>query len=116
MAAKRKQQSDRSAGKSRKKRKTNPEQVSGISAAAIEGAAEAKPNTRNAEKMARPGPGLPDRRIGRRRGNSESIESTARESAAPPLGVPEDEISGRRAAEEANPDDFDDFGGISDEP
>jgi hypothetical protein len=53
--------------------KTDPEQVSGISAAAIEGASDATGETTsiaqdsnapisNAEKMARPGPGAKSRR------------------------------------------------------
>jgi hypothetical protein len=64
------------AAKRKNQRKTDPEQVSGISAAAIEGATDGD----NAEKMARPGPGLPDRRVGRRRVESDPVESTRRES------------------------------------
>ena len=78
MDAKRKSAARDKAGKS--PRKTHPEQVSGISAAAIEGASESSVGaTENAEKMARPGPGLD---VGRQmhRGSPPNEESHAPES------------------------------------
>ena len=102
------------AARRKNQRKTDPEQVSGISAAAIEGAAEAdnaeEKAEKNAEKMARPGPGLPDRRVGRRGDDSNSVESTRRQSSAPAVGMPEDE-NARRGSARADSDELDELGG-----
>jgi hypothetical protein len=79
MATKRTTRDNRKSGKTRK---TDPEQISGISAAAIEGASESAATTsENAEKMARPRPG-PGMDVGRqvRRGSPPREESHARES------------------------------------
>jgi hypothetical protein len=109
MAA-RKQQQRREKRSDGKSKKTSPEKVSGISAAALEGAQEGAQSD-NAEKMSRPGPGLADRRMDRE-SNSESVESTAGQSPPPRTGAAEDEVDAEawRAAEDASPDDFEEFG------
>jgi hypothetical protein len=96
MATKRTSRSKRKSGK------TDPEQISGISAAAIEGASESsgEGSTENAEKMARPGPGTD---IGRQmhRGSPPNGESHAPES-----GTERDIETDRPQREASGKDEF----------
>jgi hypothetical protein len=86
-----------------KGRKGDPAQVSGISAAALEGAQEGAESSNNTERLARPGPGLPERTQARRGpGTVEPVESTAPESGTERQPPPEE------PAGDASPDDFDD--------
>jgi hypothetical protein len=99
MATKRNTSGKRKAGRSGK---TDPEQVSGISAAAIEGASQASDETSdNAEKMARPGPGLD---IGRRTRLTQGSPPSD-ESSAPESGTVRD-VESDRPAREASPDEI----------
>ena len=86
----------------RKSGKTDPEKISGISAAAIEGASESsgEGSTENAEKMARPAPGMD---IGRRtrRGSPANEESHAPES-----GTDRDIETDRPQREASGKDEF----------
>ena len=86
----------------RKSGKTDPEKISGISAAAIEGASESsgEGSTKNAEKMARPGPGMD---IGRQmhRGSPPNEESHAPES-----GTERNVETDRPQREASGPDEF----------
>jgi hypothetical protein len=86
----------------RKSGKTDPEQVSGISAAAIEGASESsgEGSTDNAEEMARPGPGMD---VGRQmhRGSPPNEESHAPES-----GTERDIETDRPQREASGKDEF----------
>ena len=99
MATKR---TSRASGDKRKSGKTDPQQVSGISAAAIEGASESSGETKtgNAEKMARPGPGMD---VGRQvhRGSPPNEESHAPES-----GTERDIETDRPQREASGPDEF----------
>jgi len=85
--------------------KTHPEQVSGISAAAIEGASQGasestESSSDNAEKMARPGPGMD---IGRQmhRGSPPNDATHAPES-----GTERDIESEESHREPSGPDEF----------